>query len=167
VGGEDDKQQSVRPLHAAELRLEVARMGVPNGLSRALGGYLTAFLIWLFSLTVFIPLATEVSAGIPLRPLVASMFLTAVAIEVYSATSGMLSYLNSRQAAGRLRLVLLEATLATDAILLIPLLWAVAPVLGGVSLILTLMVMTVLASPHLDELATLVSGALARLLSAQ
>ncbi|RLE86632.1 MAG: hypothetical protein DRJ67_06805, partial [Thermoprotei archaeon] len=154
-------------LHAAELRLEVARMGVPDGLSRALGGYLTAFLIWLFSLTVFIPLAAEVSAGIPLRPLVASMFLTAVAIEVYSATSGMLSYLNSRRAAERLRLVLLEVTLVADAVLLIPLLWAVAPVLGGMSLILALVVMAVLASPHLDELVTLASGALARLLGAQ
>jgi len=142
-------------------------MGVPDGLSRALGGYLTAFLIWLFSLTVFIPLAAEVSAGIPLRPLVASMFLTAVAIEVYSATSGMLSYLNSRRAAERLRLVLLEVTLVADAVLLIPLLWAVAPVLGGMSLILALVVMAVLASPHLDELVTLASGALARLLSAQ
>ncbi|RLF05054.1 MAG: hypothetical protein DRK00_05370 [Thermoprotei archaeon] len=135
-----------------------------------MGGYLTASLIWLFSLAVFIPLAAEVSVDAPLKPLIASMFLAATAIEVYGATAGALEYLNSQHVPERLRPILLEAVLAADAVLLVPLLWAVAPVLGGVGLILALTAMLVTAFPHLDELAAFVGRALinlARLLSAQ
>lgn len=110
------------------------------------------------------PLAADISAEVPLKSLMAFVFLIPTAVETYNATLGVLEYLSSRRVAGRLRLILVEAAITADAVLLIPLLWAVAPVLGGVGLVLALLAITTVASPHLEEMA---ARALRRLPSAE
>jgi len=122
-------------------------------ISRAVARYATAFLIWLFSLLVLIPIAHEVPVGVPLHALIALMAFIAVALQTYDATKAMARVLNLMEWASKFqKFIVAELVLAVDAVLLIPLLWAASPVLGGISLMLALTCFAVVVLLNMDAI---------------
>lgn len=138
-------------------------MAGSEGLSRAIVHYSTAFLIWLFSLFVLIPLSDEVSIEPPLRSVIAATSLVAVS---YLALAGTRAYLEwvgwltelveakgGREKAGVYSLVFTEIGILVDSILLVPLVWSVSRPLGGMALIAAVAMIVLVLLPHSSTIA--------------
>ncbi len=118
-------------------------------LSAAVSAYLTAFLLWLLLLAVFLP-AAELHAEPRLQPLVAAAFLLGIALEVYRGTASLLRFLDAAGAGRAARFAAYELAIAIDAALLAPALHAVSPALGGAALAVAALLGALLALSHAD-----------------
>ena len=129
-----------------------------NALSKALVNYATAFLIWLFFIFVFIPLAREISSKPPLHSLLAFIALVSTLILVYSASESYLKAVSwvteiAEKRRGRtyaiiLKFAMLEILVLVDSILLVPITWIMAPALGGIVLIVSVIAAILVFTIH-------------------
>ena len=137
-----------------------------KSLSKAMVDYSTAFLIWLFSIFLFIPLAEAVPTQPPLYPIVSFIIFVAIFSLVAKATStfiefigwitGVLEKRGKMEKARLVKFILFEVLIIIDSVLVIPLLWLISPIFGGIALIFA--IMAVLAT--LSVYSTSISEAL-------
>lgn len=120
-------------------------------LGRALVNYTTAFLLWLFFMAVFLPAAEEQSAA-NAGPLIALVFLTGIALEAYLGSVAVVNFVAVSKVSKLVKFLSLELVVLMDAVLLIPPLHAVSPVLGGAALITAIVAAAVAALVHMDAL---------------
>ena len=116
--------------------------------------YFPAFLVWLFTLLILIPLSHEVVTEVPLHSLVAFIAFIAITHQVFNASIRLLEALRL-ETSRRNRLIILEGILMLDAVLLIPIVWAASPILGGIGLMFVLLCAGIILLLYLDVVASL------------
>jgi len=116
---------------------EVKRLSRVKTLSEAMVNYITAFMIWLFTLFVFIPLAEETVIEPPLGAIVAFIGLMGMSHSTYRGSVLLLEYRKSLvdETKKLIKLGILETVVVLDGILVIPIVWRISSILGGLTLI--------------------------------
>lgn len=106
-------------------------------LSEAMVNYIVAFMIWLFTLFVFIPLAEKTVVEPPLGAIVAFIGLTGMAYSTYKGSILLLEYRKSLvdETKKSIKLGILEMIIILDGVLVIPIVWRISSILGGLTLI--------------------------------
>jgi len=136
-------------------------MEIDRVASKAAAEYLKAALVWVFTLFVLVPLAHEIHVGAPLHSLVATIAMVAIAAPLARASRGFLEVSKGMGAAfGAQSLAVKCAVVMVDSAMVLSLLWVVSPVLGGLTMLIALILVLVLAFLHPEALARLVGKAL-------
>ncbi|MCD6443998.1 hypothetical protein J7L70_03215 [Candidatus Bathyarchaeota archaeon] len=106
-------------------------------LSEAMVSYFIAFMIWLFTLFVFIPLAEEIVVEPPLRAIVAFIGLLGMAHSTYRGSVLLLEYRKSlaNEPKNLIKLGIIETIIILDGVLVIPIVWKISSIIGGLTLI--------------------------------
>ena len=106
-------------------------------LSEAMVNYIIAFMIWLFTLFVFIPLAEETVVEPPLGAIVAFIGLMGMAHSTYKGSILLLEYRKNLadETKKLIKLGILETVVVLDGVLVIPIVWRISSILGGLMLI--------------------------------
>lgn len=123
-------------------------------LGRAVVAYATAFLLWIFFLAVFLP-AAAVPLSEPVLPIIALVFTTGIAVEVYWGTVNLIDFLDLSRLGRVARFLLLEFTVLLDSLLLTPPLYAISPAVGGAYLIVALVIAVLILLTHSDVVVEL------------
>ncbi|MCD6564137.1 MAG: hypothetical protein J7K23_09525 [Thermoproteales archaeon] len=139
-------------------------------LTKSFVDFSIAFLLWLFSIFIFIPLAKLIPITPPLYPIVSFIVLVSIISVVYKASLNMLKFINwivgylekkkKIEKAKLVQFVLLEILIIVDSILLIPLTWLISPVFGGILLIIALFLAIIVFSMYSSTIAEKIVGKL-------